>query len=127
VFEEGAADFVQRLHDEMAANEIGHPPDGCTHDDFIPGAVVEYVEALMGDLKPDEPDDGLSLRAKDDAAKGKYLYQCYRQVLVPRGQAYAKAWGIPYPHELMVGDGKLLRMWKGVFGGAVPFKFAEEK
>eukprot|EP00624_Nannochloropsis_granulata_P002280 evm.model.NODE_21585_length_24503_cov_28.097294.2 len=121
IFKGNAAAFVQRLHAAMEKHGIGRPPDG-QHDysDFIPGAVVAYVEALLSKSVP-----ATSLSAEDEQAKGKFLYKCYREVLVPKGQKYARAWSIPYPHELMVGEGKLLHMWADVFE-KVPFEFAKE-
>jgi hypothetical protein len=110
---------VQRLHAAIEEYGIGRPPDGQLYQDFIPGAVVAYVEALVGHGVP-----AASLSEQDHLAKGKFLYECYRKVLVPKGQEYAKEWGIPYPHELMVGDGKLMRMWADVFE-EVPFTFKE--
>lgn len=119
MFNGGAADFVQRLHGAMATYDIGHPPAGHDYSTFIPGAVLAYVEALLAYLEAE------GLPACDDVAQGNYFYKRYRHVFVPRGQEYANMWSIPYPHELMVGEGKLLRMWHAVFH-QVPFEFAEK-
>ena len=112
---------MQRLHAAMEKHGIGRPPDGKhRYSDFIPGAVVAYVEALLDRSVPVE-----HLSKEDERAKGKFLYKCYRKALVPKGQEYAKKWSIPCPHELMVGEGKLLHMWADVFE-KVPFEFAKE-
>lgn len=111
VFDGDAAAFVERLHDAMAANGIGRP-SACHHySDFIPDLVVGYVQVLMRYLHAN------GIPEEDDAARGKFLYNRYRRILLPRGQKYAEAWSIPYPHELMVGEGKLLRMWADVSSG----------
>src|SRR6056297_3398816 len=121
VFDGTAADFIDRLYAAMVRWGIGRPPAG-THRDFLPGAVVAYVEALLGQSMPSTSLSGLA----EDLAEKKLLYAFYRKVLVTRGQAYARAWGIPYHHELMVGEGELLRMWAQVFD-RVPFEVREEQ
>lgn len=62
---------------------------------------------------------------KDLVASIKGLSYYYRKVLVPKGHEYALAWRIPFPHELMEGEGRLFRMWADVFH-KVPFELAKE-